>query len=196
MASQEAQVQEVREARCEDFLGKMYRAVEAELRLTGGDVKVYSDVFGDGTIELTNTNVSVTLSCIDDGPRFTATARAYAYDKFDVLEVSAEGGDPEAALRELKKKAADAIVEYAKALLSLAKAMAREALRAKDPLKATAALKASQVYVWHVMTNLEALARALDLDVAGVTYKLDRVMKELEGVDDKVYRFLMEPKEG
>ena len=189
----EAQAQEAQEVGCEDFLGKMHKAVKTELRLMGGDVKVYSDVFGtDVYIELTNTNVSVVLSCIGDRPRFVATARAYAFNEFDVFEISAEGDDPEATLKELKAKAANMIVAYAKAMLSLARAMAREASRTRDQLKATAALKANQLYVWRVVVNLEALARTLDLEAAGVSYELDKILKELGDVNDKIYRELMD----
>ena len=186
----EAQAQEVQEVGCEDFLGKMLKAVKTELR-AGDDVKVISnDVSGSYSIVVVDSDVSVMLSCFSGRPRFNAVARVFAYKAFDVLEIMAEGDDPDATLKELKAKAANVIVAYAKAMLGITKAMARDASRAKGSLmgyyKAMAALRASQIYVWRVVVNLQNLARLLDLEATDVSHELDKILKELGDVEEEL----------
>ena len=179
--AQEAQVG------CMAFLDAMRDALKAELMV--GDDKIEVDTSDVTKVVVRRGDALVALSCFEGERRFYATATASVLaDNNDVLTVEAEGDDPVAALRELRAEAGRAAVAYARAVLSLVRAMAREALRARDPEKARVALKIIETYVRLARVSLAELAELLRLDLTGATYKVEKTLDKAEDVGSKLLK--------
>lgn len=175
---------------CRAFLDEMRDALKTELMVDDDKIKVDTcNVTKRYSVVVKRGDALVALSCFGSERRFYAKAIASVLtDNNDVLTVEAEGDDPVAALRKLRDEAARAVVAYARAMLSLLRAMAREVSRTKDPEKARVALKIIETYVWLARISLAELAELLRLDSTGATYKMERTLDKVGDVGSKLLK--------